>query len=393
MEVTRDEAGKPAKIRMRKPTDLHQHFRQGAMLKLVAPMVAKRFRTAIIMPNLDPPVTTCSQLDAYTDEIRSATGRKFWPMMTMYLTDTLKPSEVRQALSLRKAIGIKFYPPGLTTNSDKGIKDPIALWTKGTKPYQCLQELADYGGVFLIHAADGVARSRWKSSDRLYRSNEELDPYDQEKHFIEHTLPRIQEAHPKLKISVEHLSTKWGVDYLYNNGSDYLGCSLTAHHLLLDRRDIFRGGFRPHRSWMPVIQPKEHKDALLWLAQQDLEYVWLGSDSAPHPREKKESDCCASGVLMAHAGIELYAEAFEDMGALDDRFERFASINGRKFYDIDGFYGLNPSDEMIDLVREEWVVNKIFEARDVGITETTIEAEVVPFRLGEKVRWKLVDKI
>lgn len=382
MEITRDEAtGKPIRIRMRKPSDMHQHLRDDAMLKLVAPMVAKRFRTAIVMPNLVPPVTTALQVEAYLQRIREATERQFYPLMTLYLTDTLEPSVVRDVLGQKLAIGIKYYPTGkkgvqLTTNSTSGVSEARSLWTKDTKPYACLRELADYGGVLLLHAADGVNKH-----------DEELDPYDQETHFLTVTLPNLVDAHPKLKISVEHLSTAKGAEdirFYGRNSHGKIGCSLTAHHLLLDRRDVFRGGFHPHRHWWPIIQSAEHKQELRKLAAENHPFVWLGSDSAPHPVGKKETNCCIGGVLMAHAGIELYVEAFEDMKALDDRFERFASINGRQFFGVDAFYGLQPSDEILELVRDEWIVREPFFAQEAGVNE-----KIIPFRLGENIRWKL----
>ncbi|MBI5004158.1 dihydroorotase [Candidatus Kaiserbacteria bacterium] len=368
MEISHDTEGLPVKIAIRKPLDGHEHLRRDSMLKMVGPMVAKRFRAAIVMPNTVPPITTESQVCGYLKEIWQATGPDFLPLMTLYLTDTLEPSHVEALVGVGTVKGIKYYPRGLTTNSDSGVKNPSSLWTSGTRPYECLQALAEHGGVLLLHAADGFDEN-----------GVELDPFDQEKHFIEHTLPRIRDAHPKLKISVEHLSTKWGVEYLLKHGGPLLGCSLTAQHLLLDRRDWLRGGFHPQRFWWPIIQPTEHREALRVLAKADKPFVWLGSDSAPHPVEKKRADCCAGGVLMAHAGIELYVEAFENMGALDDRFERFASINGARFY------GLGDSDETIELVREEWTVRHSPHIADGGTSK-----EVIPFRLGEKIRWKLV---
>jgi dihydroorotase len=285
--------------------------------------------------------------------------------MTLYLTDQLDPREVGSA----GIVGIKYYPRGLTTNSNSGVEDPRSLWTKGTNPYEALRALAACQGVLLLHAADGFDKG-----------GSELDPFEQEPHFIRETLPRIRDAHPDLKISVEHLSTMEGATYLEENGGEKLGCSLTAQHLLLDRRDLFRGGFRPERFWWPIIQSEEDRDALRGLAKKDLPFVWLGSDSAPHPSTKKRAECCAGGVLMAHAGIELYAEAFEGMGALDDRFERFASINGPRFY------GLPPSEETIELAREAWTVEKpfaCFTSAGSGVEE------IIPFRLGEKILWKL----
>jgi len=376
MEI-RNRKGKATHIRMRKPADMHQHVRRGAMLRLVVPMIAKRFSKAIIMPNTKPPITTYDMAVEYREEIRAVITwqQPLWPLMTLYLTDHLDPHEVRISREAGILAGVKYYPHGLTTNSDSGVKDPASLWNKDTKPYKVLCELAYYSGVLLLHAADG-----------LDKQGNELDPWDQEKHFIKETLPRIRDAHPTLKISVEHLSTKEGAAYMEKHGDHkLLGCSLTAQHLLLDRRDMFRSGFRPHRFWWPIIQRQEHKEALRELAKKDYPFVWLGSDSAPHPVGAKETDCCSGGVLMAHAGIELYVEAFEDIDALD-KLESFASINGPRFF------GLSPSESMIELVREEWEVDDSFrcdkpsdEIHPLG----KVWDEVIPFRLGEKVRWKL----
>lgn len=351
---------------MLKPFDGHQHLRTSTMLSTVAPMVAKRFWAAIIMPNLVPPITTADMARAYAAEIGQACGsNSFYPLMTLYLTDTLDPKEVDAGGNV---IGVKYYPRGLTTNSDSGVADPSALWKPGTNAYEVLRAIADAGKVLLLHAADS-----------LDKSGAVLDPYEQEPHFIRESLPRIREAHADLKISVEHLSTKVGAEYMMKNGSELLGCALTPHHLLLDRRDLFKGGFNRNRFWIPILQSADDRDALRELAKADKPFVWLGSDSAPHPLSKKQEACCAGGVLTAHAGIELYAEAFEDMGALDDRFERFASINGPCFY------GLTPSMEAITLVREDWTVDPFIIATEGG------EEPVEPFRVGEKVRWKLID--
>jgi len=385
MRFIKHSDGKLTCFAIRKPDDMHQHVRQDAILKLVVPMVAKRFGRAIIMPNTVPPITTFEMVMKYIHEIlvaRDESGyRNFVPLMTMYLTDKLEPKEVEGGLQNKVVFGIKYYPPGLTTNSDEGVQNPASLWTPGTKPFECLRMLAKYAKVFLIHAADGVASDNWQSvGGHTYRGGDELDPYDQEEHFIRETLPRIVDAHPDLRISVEHMSTIHGVAFMRRNGGAFLGCSLTAHHFLLDRRDLFRRGYWPHRDWRPVIQSFEHTQELRAFAAEDHRFVWLGSDSAPHPRDKKESACCASGVLMAHAAIELYAEAFEKFGALDERFERFASINGSQFY------GLFPNEEEITLVREDWEVKPLFVGQYVSAGSYT---PIVPFRQGETVRWKL----
>jgi dihydroorotase len=384
MQIEKNSDGKTIKLTILKPFDGHQHLRQGAMLELVAPMVRKRFAGAIVMPNTMPPITNAIKISHYDHDIHRAMypqlslgKRESFPVttlfkcaMTLYFTDTLDPREMEFAQKIG-CVGVKYYPRGLTTNSDSGIKDPSALWQKGTNSHAVLKKLAELGMVLLVHAADGFDKN-----------GKELDPYDQEKYFVEHTLSRIIEAHPDLKIAVEHLSTKSGVEFMLQNGSEKLGCSFTLHHLTKDRRDVFRSGFHPHLMWWPIIQPVEHKEALQELAVADKPFVWLGSDSAPHPVGKKEAACCIGGVLTAHIGIEGYAEAFEDLHALDDRFERFASINGPNFY------RLEPSAETITLVHEEWEVKEAFYAVDVA-KESGGPDKVIPFRLGEKVQWKL----
>lgn len=365
MSASLSEAGTRLSIRM--PFDMHHHVRGGETLAIVGGLLAPRFAGAIIMPNTQPPITTAAMVEAYRADVIAATAPDFQPLMTLYLTDTLDPEQVRLAREQHGLAGIKYYPRGLTTNSDSGVANPAALWTPGTTPFEVLRTLAELDAVLLLHAADGFAAD-----------GSELDPYDQETHFIRETLPRIIQAHPGLKISVEHLSTKEGAAFVRANQSAHLGCSLTAQHLLLDRRDVHRGGFRPHMSWWPIIQREDDKLALRELAASGSPYVWLGSDSAPHPIGKKETDCCAGGVMMVHAGVELYAEAFDVMGALD-RFEAFASLNGPRFY------GLAPSDRTIELVREDWVVRNTFH---ITSDEPRMD-EIRPFRLGEKVAWKL----
>lgn len=373
MHVERNADGQAVKITITKPADMHQHLRQDDMLGLVAPMVSKRFSKAIIMPNTIPPITSGDMATRYAAKIGQAVGpEKFYPLMTLYLTDTLEPLEVENAANI---VGVKYYPRGLTTNSESGVEDPASLWTRGSNAYNVLYSLAQCDLVLLLHAADGFDKN-----------GRELDPYEQEPHFIRESLLRIIDAHPNLKISVEHLSTKWGVGFMFKNGGNNLGCSLTQHHLTKDRRDVFRKGFRPHLMWWPIVQSSEHKEALQALAVADKPFVWLGSDSAPHVLGNKmgqaTQECCIGGVLTAHLGIEGYVEAFEDMGALDDRFERFASINGPRFY------GLPPSEETLTLVREDWVAGNLFATRaGVGGDNVT----VVPFRLGETIRWKIVD--
>ncbi len=365
MKVILGSDEKPRDITMVMPFDGHQHVRKGETLKTVVPLITARFQDVIVMPNTKPPITTLEMAKEYRGEIGKVDSLPWTPRMTLYLTDTLQPEEIEKDTD-RLIVGVKYYPRGLTTNSDEGVEDPASLWTQGSNPYNVLRILAEHDRVLLLHAADGIDKH-----------GELLEPEQQEPHFIRETLPRIRYAHPDLKISVEHLSTRVGAEYMHENGNERLGCSLTSQHLLLHKGLTFRGGLRPHEWWWPMIQSKEDREALRELARAGKTFVWLGSDSAPHPKDKKEAACCVGGVLTAHAGIELYAEAFEDMGALDERFEQFASIYGPRFY------GIPASNRTIQLTREPWTVRQWFYA---GAEEEPIR----PFRLGETIRWKLV---
>lgn len=371
MEVKRNTDGIATKVAIVKPFDGHGHFRQDGLMRLIGPMVARRFATGIVMPNTKPPITTREAAEYYRGAImEDATGSDFTPLMTLYLTDTLNPSELDD-MRAHGIYGVKYYPRGLTTNSDSGVADPASLWTPDTNAFQVLRKLAEEKGVLLLHAADGFDKK-----------GNELDPYDQEIHFISESLPRICNVHPNLKISVEHLSTKIGAKFIWENGDDKLGCSITLHHLTKDRRDVFRGGFRPHLMWWPIIQSAEHREWIQALATAKKPFVWLGTDSAPHPVSSKRADCCVGGVLTHHLALEGYVEAFEDLGALDNHFERFASLNGPKFFDIP------PSERNITLVRENWTIkNSYWVATGSG---EDLKEEVVPFRYGETVRWKIV---
>lgn len=350
-------------ITIRKPADMHQHFRQDHLLKAIAPLVAERFSIAIAMPNTKPPVTTLKQVRKYRREITSLTGEGFKPLMTLYLTDNLHPYDVAEGCKKKMIVGVKYYPKGLTTNSDSGVQDTASLWTKGSRPYLCLRALAEHHGILLIHAADGVDED-----------GRELDPYDQERHFIRMTLHRILEAHPDLRVVIEHLSTSQGVHFMERHGGKRIGCTVTAHHLLLDRRDMFRGGLRPHLFCWPVINQSDHREALCQLVSAGHPFVFLGSDSAGHLVEHKESDCCPGGVFTAHAALELYAEIFEGLGILD-KLEVFASLNGPRFY------GIRPSTETITLEKRKWTVAPSIEV-DSG--------HIRPFRFGETIPWQIV---
>ncbi len=327
-------------ITITKPFDPHVHGRDGAILQVVGPMTARQCWGAIFEPNLVPPITTGEQGRAYLERIRAACGHGFTPYLLCYLTDSLDPKAFQDALMGGIFIGAKFYPRGATTNSDSGIGDVTTLYTRGTTQFACLAALA---------AADKVLQLHCELNFSL--DGHELDPYDKEPYFFREILPRIIDAHPGLKISCEHLSTYEAVDFMSVNGSSLLGCSLTAHHLDIDRRDMFRGGLRPHLYCLPPVQAEEHRAALVNLATVGHPFVWAGTDSAPHDRRKKESDCCSGGIVTAHAAVELYAEVFDRGGVLNWRFENFMSVNAPLFY------GLQASSKQVVLERREWTVD------------------------------------
>jgi dihydroorotase len=310
------------------------------------PLIARQFWGAIFEPNLAVPITTAEQGLAYRVEILTASREypKFEPFVLAYLTDSVDPEALERSLRDGIFIGAKFYPRGATTNSDSGIANVQMLYTPGAPQYDALCAIASAGKVLQLHCELNYDFEGY-----------ELDPYDKEPYFFEEVLPRIIDAHPDLKISCEHLTCSEGADFLLHHGGPTLGCSITPHHLLYDRRDMFRGGLRPHLFCLPVIKAEENREALFELVLRGLPFVYAGTDSAPHDRRKKESDCCSGGVFSSHAPVELYAQAFELAGSSPESpaFEKFLSINGPAFYD------LAPSERRITLRQEPWTVDEL----------------------------------
>ncbi|MDB5190197.1 MAG: Dihydroorotase [Parcubacteria group bacterium] len=325
-----------------RPFESHVHGRDGHLLQAVAPLTARQFWGAIFEPNLKPPITTGKQARVYIERIKAATAEypDFQAFVLGYLTDSLDVEDLYESLLDGSLLGVKFYPRGATTNSDSGIEDVRSLYTSGTKQFDCINAVV---------AADKVIQLHCELNFRLDGS--ELDPYDKEGYFFAEIMPRLQEAHPNAKFSCEHLTTAEAVHYMLKNGGPNLGCSITAHHLLHDRRDMFRGGLRPDLFCLPVLKRYEHWEALIALVSGNHSFVYAGTDSAPHDRRTKESDCCSGGVFTAHAAIEFYAEVFYRHLHLGPGFENFVSVHGPKFY------GFEPSDESCTLVRNPWTVD------------------------------------
>ena len=338
-------------LTLTRPDDWHLHVRDGAALQTVVPHTAAQFGRAIIMPNLKPPVTTAELALAYKSRILAAVpkGVTFEPLMTLYLTDNLPPEEIVKA----KAAGVvacKLYPAGATTNSDAGVTDL-------KKIYPTLEAMQKVGMLLLVHG-------EVTSSD--------IDLFDREAAFIDTQLIPLRRDFPELKIVFEHITTKDAADYVMA-ADRFVGATLTAHHLLYNRNAIFTGGIRPHYYCLPVLKRETHRVALLNAATSGNTRFFLGTDSAPHPAHLKEHATGCAGCYTAHAAMEMYAEAFDSVGKLD-QLEAFASFNGADFY------GLPRNTGTITLKREAWTPPESFQFG---------EAELKPLRSGEALPWRV----
>ena len=336
-----------------RPDDWHLHLRDGAALAAVLPDTARRFARAIVMPNLRPPVTTVEQALAYRDRILGGVPRRltFTPLMTLYLTDNTPPAEIERARASGFVHAVKLYPAGATTNSDAGVTDLARC--RAT-----LAKMEALGVPLLVHGEV---------------TDSAVDVFDREAEFIARVLAPLLKDFPALKLVLEHVTTQDGVDFVLTGGAN-VAATITAHHLLLNRNAIFQGGIRPHHYCLPVLKRERHRQALVAAAISGNPKFFLGTDSAPHGKSTKEAACGCAGCYTAHAGIELYAEAFEAAGALD-KLEGFASHFGADFY------GLPRNEERIALVQESWTVPAVLSYLDGDV--------LVPLRAGENVTWSL----
>jgi dihydroorotase len=335
-----------------RPDDWHLHLRDDAVLASIAPHTARQFGRAIIMPNLQPPVTTPGQALAYRERILAAIpdASDFQPLMTLYLTDNTPAAEIRRAKDSAHVVALKLYPAGATTNSDAGVTDLANVWA-------ALEVMAELDLPLLVHGEV---------------TDPDIDIFDREAVFIERYLAPVVQQFPGLKVVLEHVTTAHGVDFVLNSGPRVAG-TITAHHLLLNRNAIFVGGLNPHAYCLPVLKREKHREALISAATGGSGKFFLGTDSAPHTRPAKESGCGCAGIYTAHAALEFYAAAFEEADALDE-LEGFASLYGP------AFYGLAPNPGKITLVKEEWLVPETYELGD---------SAVVPLMAGQTLGWKL----
>jgi dihydroorotase len=341
------------RLTLKRPDDWHLHLRDGPAMASVLADAARQFARAIVMPNLKPPVRTTYEALDYRERILAALpeGASFEPLMTLYLTDDTPAEEIARAKLSGRVHGVKLYPAGATTHSDAGV-------TRLSRCFRALEKMEEVGLPLLIHG---------ESTDPA------IDVFDREKAFIEEVLGPTVERFSRLKVVLEHITTREAAQYVEVTGPN-VAATITAHHLLMNRNSLFVGGIRPHHYCLPVLKREEHREALVEAATSGNPKFFLGTDSAPHPRADKETACGCAGIYTGHAALELYAIAFEEALALD-KLEGFASVFGARFY------GLAPNAETVTLARREWTVPQRLKFGG---------EELVPLRAGEKLPWKLL---
>lgn len=341
-------------IKLLQPDDWHLHVRSGEALKSVIGMTARQMGRAIIMPNLNPPVTSAKQAEKYRNEILAAlpADTEFDPLMVLYLTNNTSAKDIEQASKSSFVKAAKLYPAGATTNSDSGVTDIKNI-------YPALEMMSKTGMLLLVHGEV---------------THVEIDIFDREAVFIDQVLTQIVRDFPELKIVFEHITTKDAVDFVLAS-DERVAATITPHHLLANRNDMLVGGIRPHYFCLPILKrANPHQLALLAAATSGNPKFFLGTDSAPHAKGAKESACGCAGILSSHCAIELYATIFESQNALD-KLEGFASHFGPDFYE------LARNTRTITLSKQDWIVPESYEYAG---------ATIVPFMAGETLSWKLV---
>jgi dihydroorotase len=344
----------PATLTLARPDDWHLHLRDGPWMPAVVGATARVFGRAIVMPNLRPPVTTTEEAHAYRDRILAAlpAASRFEPLMTLYLTDNTTPAEIATAKASGIVHAVKYYPAGATTNSESGVTDLA-------RAYPALAAMERHGLVLSLHGEV---------------TDVDVDMFDRERVFVDRLLTRIVRDFPGLRIVLEHITTREAAEFVAEAPSG-VAATITPQHLLYNRNALFVGGIRPHYYCLPILKREAHRQALVAAAISGNPKYFLGTDSAPHAKHTKEHACGCAGCYSAPLALPLYAEAFEDAGALD-RLEGFASHFGADFY------GLPRAVDTITLVREPWTVPAEYPFAGHG---------VVPLRAGESVRWRVAD--
>ena len=338
---------------MIRPDDWHLHVRDNEFLENVVPHTASTFSRAIIMPNLNPPVTTVEQAISYRQRILSAlpSDTLFKPLMTLYLTNNTSAEDIVAAHEDEHVHAVKYYPAGATTNSDAGVTDI-------KNAYTALAKMEELGLPLLVHGEV---------------TDQSVDVFDREHVFIETVLKPLLKDFPQLKVVLEHITTRQAAEFVSQAGKN-IAATITPHHLLFNRNIMFKGGMNPHYYCLPILKRESHREALVKAATSGSNKFFLGTDSAPHAQDNKETSCGCAGIYSAHAAIELYAEAFENANALD-KLEGFAS-----FYGAD-FYGLPRNTGTITLEKTDWQVPDFY---------SFAEQKLIPLRAGEIIHWKKV---
>ncbi|WP_336854658.1 dihydroorotase [Pseudescherichia vulneris] len=342
----------PQVLKIRRPDDWHVHLRDGDMLKTVVPYTSETYGRAIVMPNLAPPVTTVEAAIAYRQRILAAVpvGHDFTPLMTCYLTDSLDPNEVERGFREGVFTAAKLYPANATTNSSHGVTSIDAIMP-------VLERMQTLGMPLLVHGEVTHA---------------EIDIFDREARFIETVMEPLRQRLPALKVVFEHITTKDAADYV-REGNELLAATITPQHLMFNRNHMLVGGVRPHLYCLPILKRNVHQQALRELVASGFERAFLGTDSAPHARLRKEASCGCAGCFNAPTALASYATVFEEMNALA-HFEAFCSLNGPRFY------GLPVNEGYVELVREEEQVPE-----SIALTDDML----IPFLAGERVNWRI----
>jgi dihydroorotase len=340
-------------ITLRRPDDWHLHLRDGAVLAAVLPESARHFARAIVMPNLVPPVVTGAQASAYRQRILAALpmGLDFTPLMTLYLTEDTDPKDVKAAAKVGTIAAVKLYPAGATTNSASGVRD-------FDKVRGVLEAMAEIGLPLCVHGEV---------------TDPAVDIFDREAVFIDRVLDPIRRHTPGLRVVMEHVTTRDGVDYVTAGGPD-IAATITTHHLIINRNHLLVGGIRPHYYCLPVAKREEHRLALRAAATSGDASFFLGTDSAPHVDALKETACGCAGCFTATNTLSILAHVFEEEGALD-RLEAFTSLNGA------AFYRLPPNETRITLMKGDAVA---YPAKIV-----TGDGPVTVFDPGFALHWRV----
>jgi dihydroorotase len=343
---------KTKELSLIQPDDWHLHLRDGDVLTDTVRHSSQQFGRAIVMPNLKQPIVTVAQALDYRQRILKHCPKNsaFNPLMTLYLTDNTSVNDITEASNNNFIKGVKLYPSGATTNSDAGVTDIKHC-------YRVLEAMQKYQLPLLIHGEV---------------TNKEIDIFDREKVFIDQVLGPLHKDFPELKIVFEHITTADAVSFV-NQSDNFIAATITVHHLMMNRNDMLVGGIKPHYYCLPVLKKNIHQQALINAATSGSTKFFLGTDSAPHPQQAKESSCGCAGMYSAHAAIELYAEVFEQAKALD-KLEKFASFNGPDFYNLDR------NQKTIILVKENWQVPEYY---DFG------QDHVIPLQAGKTISWKV----